>query len=50
MENGFADQEDNARENSLCTPVMFTDDSPMQIYKTLTEESLRILIDGTFIL
>ena len=47
IENEFADQDDNTRESSLCTPVIFPDDSPMQIYKTLTEETLRIIIDGT---
>lgn len=41
----FGDGNENNNENSLNTPVIFPDDSPMHIYNSMTEESLRIHID-----
>ncbi|XP_043273461.1 vacuolar protein sorting-associated protein 13A-like isoform X2 [Venturia canescens] len=46
IENSFNDQVENNREKLLNSPIMFTDNSPMTIYRNLTEESLKIFIDG----
>ncbi|KAF7991246.1 hypothetical protein HCN44_002808 [Aphidius gifuensis] len=53
MEYGFMNNDDNNNnntvgnyENNLNTPVVFPDDSPMHIYNSMTEESLRIHIDN----
>lgn len=47
IENSFNDQDEIIREKLLNSPIMLNDDSPMKIYRNLTEESLKILIDGT---
>lgn len=48
MEYGFMDQEDKIYDNSLNNLVIFPDQSPVNIYNSMTEESLGIYIDGTF--
>ncbi|XP_053597427.1 intermembrane lipid transfer protein VPS13A [Microplitis demolitor] len=45
MEYGFMDQEDKIYDNSLNNLVIFPDQSPVNIYNSMTEESLGIYID-----
>ncbi|XP_044592317.1 vacuolar protein sorting-associated protein 13A-like isoform X2 [Cotesia glomerata] len=45
IEYGFMDQDDKSYDNSLNNLVIFPDQSPVNIYNSLTEESLRIYID-----
>lgn len=40
------DQDEKSYDNSLNNLVIFPDQSPVNIYNSLTEESLRIYIDG----